>query len=137
MKKYVKVTIVLFSLLALGIAIYAYAYFNLGMITIEDLSPAQEKILVHSVFYNSTQNSVSVVAQAMYDLGKNSIFDALIVKDIHGNNVATIPISETLNGLEPTTLIVKLDKTLHSGTYTVVLGTSNGSFFVSPNFTVP
>ena len=132
MKKSIKVALVLFSLVALGIGTYTYAYFNLGLIAGVPSDIPHERLTIQSVFVNNTENSIFLTVKSTH----NNIIDVnnAIVNDAKGINVAFIPLSYSIVEGETKTLIVNC--TLSSGSYTVTLETSKGSSFVSPPFNV-
>lgn len=132
MKKSTKIALVLLSLLALGIATYTYAYFNLGLIAGVPSDIPHERLDIQIVFVNNTENSIFLTVKS----NQNNIIyiNNAIVNDAKGINVAFIPLSYSIVEGETKTLIVKC--TLSSGSYTVTLATSKGSSFVSPSFNV-
>ena len=132
MKKSTKIALVLLSLLALGIATYTYAYFNLGLIAGVPSDIPHERLVIQSVFVNNTVNSIFLTVKS----AQNNIINInnAIVNDAKGINVAFIPLSYSILEGETKTLIVNC--TLASGSYTVTLATSKGSSFGSPPFNV-
>ncbi len=91
MKK-ILISLALIALVAFGI----FAYYATGDRHSPILSSYQEKVAIQSAVYNSTQNSISVYAQAVNDLGSNANVTNIIIKQ-SGSIVANIPVSYTLN----------------------------------------
>ena len=138
MKKSIAVTVILFSVLALGIFIIYEAYVPRSNFK---FPPPPEKIVIQAAHYNSTDNSIYIYLQSLNGNQINLI--STIVKDDDGKTVTTISTSDTVNGYNREnypypvqTLVVHLNSTLPSGSYIVTLATTKGSSFVSPSFNV-
>ena len=137
MKKSTKVAVVLFSLLALGMATYIFTSGMLDMRVPGGPPASYEKLNITNVYTNATKNAIFVYVSATNSLyNSTASIESAIIKDSAGNSVA---VDNNIDFSLPTgqSAIVKVNyNSLTSGTYTVTLTTAIGSSFVSPSFNV-
>jgi hypothetical protein len=138
MKKSIKVAVVLFSLLALGISTYILTSGMLDMRVPGAPPSSYEKLKITNAYTNATKNAIFVYVSATNSLYNSTAnIESAIIKDSVGNSVVVDNnIDFSLSTGQSATVKVNYNS-LTSGTYTVTLITTTGSIFVSPSFTVP
>jgi hypothetical protein len=137
------VALVLVAVLATGIF---YAIVELGYVNYDPFGPGtanQEKVTISSAFTNGTANAVFVKVKVIETADPTGLtghptydvnFNYAIIKDRNGTDIATTNLSIQLPKDESATL--RVNCTLPSGNYTVLLETSEGGTFVSPTLTI-
>ncbi len=133
MQKSVKVTIIIFLLLFLGVFL-GYIFYEGTSENYHYYQADREKVAVQSPIYNDTQNAIFIEAKSFQ---KDIILTQVIIKDFNGNVVVVVTISDTIIEGQSKTITVNMNKTLATGPHTATFVTKAGSSFVSPPFNVP
>jgi hypothetical protein len=94
----------------------------------------QEKISIQSIYYNSSQNCITVYMESTSI--EVTLNNAIVKNYPNGQIIANTTIHDTLSDNHIHKTIVNLNMTLPSGNYTLTLISTKNSIFVSPRFNI-